>query len=274
MFCVKNCAEVKFLTWHEKTKAISYLLAPFYVVMLFYAAKTIHASAKGKTNWSEPFSSLRWIKRPAERQFACCIVLADTDRYLGCGFEQKKWNSTFLPDCKPVAYILEECLSWKPVKLCQRWISALLLCHVAVFFVAPGLIAAPEEFLHLLKDACFVSFFYPHITLPFVPLILTATPTHGPVVTSSQLLSTLVGKAWIHLCVLQDCLYDQPCFFLYPYVCLFFAVHCCTHRFGCAPLSACLVAVTINNILFLHGPPETGGVVLWSVKPYTAAECC
>lgn len=127
--------------------------------MLFYAAKTIHASAKGKTNWSEPFSSLRWIKRPAERQFACCIVLADTDRYLGCGFEQKKWNSTFLPECKPVAYILEECLSWKPVKLCQRWISALLLCHVAVFFVAPGLIAAPEEFLHLLKDACFVSFF-------------------------------------------------------------------------------------------------------------------
>lgn len=50
----------------------------------------------------------------------------------------------------------------------------------------------------------------------------------------------------------------------------FFAVHCCMHRFVSAPLSACLVAVTINNILF----PETGGVVLWSVKPYTAAECC
>lgn len=80
----------------------------------------------------------------------------------------------------------------------------------------------------------------------------------------------------MHLCVLQGCLYDQPCFFLrdefmfslrgYVFVRLplffFLAVHCCVHRFVSAPLSACLVAVTINNILFLHGPSETGGVVL------------
>lgn len=134
------------------------LISFCHFMLFFYAAKTIHASSKGKTNWSEPFSSHWWIKRPAERQFACCIGLEDTDRYLGCGFEQKKWNSTFLPDCKPVAYILEECSSWKPVKLCQFWISAPLVCHVAVFLFASGLIAAPEEFLHLPKHACCVSF--------------------------------------------------------------------------------------------------------------------
>lgn len=73
-----------------------------------------------------------------------------------------------------------------------------------------GGIPAPPETCVL----CFPFLFYPHFTLPFVLLILTATPTHGPVVTISQLLSALVGKTWMHLCVLQDCLYDQPCFFL------------------------------------------------------------
>lgn len=71
--------------------------------------------------------------------------------------------------------------------------SACLPCFV---FFSPGLIAAPEEFLHLLKHACCVSFsssFYLHIILAFVRLILTAAPTHGPVVNISQLLSAFVS---------------------------------------------------------------------------------
>lgn len=161
--------------------------------------------------------------------------------------------------------------------------SACLPCCRVPFCVwvncGSGGIPAPPETCLL----CFLFFFFnPCITLPFVRLILTATPTHGPVVTISQLLSSLCPSGlsvWsaLFLCEFIFVAHWGSCSLctaLYLCICLFFAVHCCMHRFVSAPLSACLVAVTIKNILFLHGPSETGGVVLWSVKPYTAAECC
>lgn len=176
----------------------------------------------------------------------------------------------------PVLNLRSTCLPCCRVPFCV-WVNC-----------SSGGIPAPPETCVL----CFLFFFYPYITLPFVRLILTATPTHGPVVTVSQLLSALVGKNWMHASLCPSWLSvwsalfhfeiifvaywgsHSLCTALYSCICLFFAVHCCMHRFVSAPWWACLVAVTINNIWFLHGPPQTGSVVLWSVKPYTAAECC
>lgn len=98
-------------------------------MLFFYAVKTIHTSWLVRT-----FSQSSVNKTPSRE--TVCVLHQCSGHWQVSGmwlWAEKKMEFHFLPDCKPVAYILEECLSWKPVKLCQRWISALLVCHVAVF---------------------------------------------------------------------------------------------------------------------------------------------
>lgn len=184
-----------------------------------------------------------------------------------------------------MAYILGECWSWEPVKLCQRWISAPLVlpCCRVLFLCAwvncgsGGIPTPPGTCVFRLL------FFNPHITLPFVRLFLITTPTHRPVVCSAQLLSSSFSRSlmrllscWIVCMITSLPLWDHFCHTFRFTLSRRWLVSVSVVVFTALLLAWLVALTTLNNIFYsaLASEAEAGGVALWSVKLYMVAECC
>lgn len=179
------------------------------VMLFFYAAKTIHTSWLVRT-----LSQSSVNKTPSRETVYVLHQCSGHWQVSGMWLWAEKKNGISLSSWLQASGLhfrrMLELETSEVVPALNLRSACLPCCRVLfVFFFcvwvncSSGGIPAPPETCVL----CFTFlFFNPHFTLPFVLLILTATPTHRPVVTVSQLLSALVGETWMHLCVLQGCL--------------------------------------------------------------------
>lgn len=130
-----------------------------YVMLFFYAVKTIH------TSWLVRTLSQSSVNKTSSRETVCVLHQCSghwqvSGMWLWAGKKMEFYFSSWLQASGLHFRRMLELETSEVVPALNLRSACLPCCRVLFFFFASGLIAAPEEFLHLLKHACCVFLFF------------------------------------------------------------------------------------------------------------------